>query len=153
MIAATKDRRNTYKNNDTREEISFVGKTVNELFRHDYKNEEHLASILAVPSFIEQGRFIGSFTDAEHRKTSYYVSKFEFDGKQYLVSSTVQEKEGQKYYDHKLSSFDKAKSLIIATNSLTRRAQQESSPSVIEDSRLLSILQGFSRVSMRTGSR
>ncbi|AEC02383.1 hypothetical protein [Parasphaerochaeta coccoides] len=148
--------RASYINKDSQESIEFNRSSLDDLLRHDYLNEEHLASLFAIPKFIENGKILGSFTDGNARKFTYLLSLFEYNGNRYVVRSSLREESGKYYYDHKLSSLEKVKNLLAAlpysrqenngTPWLTSPARAPKDSYAIEDKRLFSLLQGFSVV-------
>ena len=137
----TKGIRGTYTNQETGDSIVFGKKSLGELMHHDFRNEEHIASIFSVPEIIEKARFLNSLTDSEGRTFRYYISLFDYKGKRYLIRSTIREQNGLLYYDHKLSDVEKIKDYIESGVAITSHALNSDSPSIIEDKRLLEFLQ------------
>ena len=137
--------------------INFNRETVKEVLHHDYRNEAHLASIYSIPEFIKNGKLLANVHDGvNNRDFTYLLSKFNYKGNEYIVRSSIRRNGDSYYYDHKLSSFDKFEELIdglLVTSkdhpsSLLRNldAKEPAPLSNSEDKRLISILQGFSKV-------
>lgn len=98
---------------------------VNEVLQHDYKDEEHLQSVAAIPQIIEQSIYIVSEKNTDMEKNpnvseyQYYVCGLRIGGVDYTVRATVAvDKDGNRYYDHKLTHIEKG-SLIENLNGLS----------------------------------
>lgn len=139
---ATKGIRGTYTNKETGEKITFGRTSIGELARHDFRNDEHIASIFSIPEFIEDGHYLGTAIDNEGRVFSYYLSLFDYDGQQYLVRSVVRRELNDSYYDHKLTSLEKIKDYLSGGIELSILGLPSGNPSIIEDKRLSGLLQG-----------
>ncbi|KGN95391.1 ADP-ribosyltransferase-containing protein [Porphyromonas crevioricanis] len=115
----------SYVNQDTGKTISLQrGRKrggVNEVLQHDYKDAEHLQSIAAIPSIIEQAIYIDSATNEDNKVDAdsfdYYVAGVQIAGVDYTVRAVVvNTKNGETYYDHKLSSIEKGNLLDLMTS-------------------------------------
>lgn len=139
---------------------------VNEILQHDYKNEEHLQSIAAIPQIIEKSIYIASEDNTDIVKNpnvneyQYYVCGLKIGDVDYTVRATVAvDKDRNRYYDHKLTHIEKG-TLVDNLNGLSNSvaANQSSSfmggfgttpgtkpttanLSYVKDKKLLSILQ------------
>ena len=142
LRAATKDIRGSYINRETGRTINFGRTALGELTRHDFRNREQAESIFHVPEFIENGRYAGTVNDSEGRIFDYYVSRFVYDGNDYLVWSSVITDRGDTYYDHKLISWKEIKDYLASGFEITSLGLDGSSPSTLKNTRLLSFLQG-----------
>ena len=142
LRAATKDIRGSYINRETGRTINFGRTALGELTRHDFRNREQAESIFHVPEFIENGRYTGAVNDPEGRIFDYYVSRFVYDGNDYLVWSSVITDRGDTYYDHKLISWKEIKDYLASGFEITSLGLDGSSPSTLKNTRLLSFLQG-----------
>lgn len=161
--------RGEYVNRDTGERIMLHGGSNNggirEILQHDYKDTEHLQSIAAIPQIIEQSVFIDSSVNLDqqaHPNVSeyrYYVSGLDIGGTDYTVKSVVAvDNNGNRYYDHKLTSIEKGKLLELVTritnprpsatisqdiagSPVIQKTGPETTLSEIKDKRLISVLQ------------
>ncbi|MDE5944559.1 MAG: hypothetical protein K2G93_03115 [Rikenella sp.] len=161
--------RGEYVNRDTGERIMLHGGSNNggirEILQHDYKDTEHLQSIAAIPQIIEQSVFIDSSVNLDqqaHPNVSeyrYYVSGLDIGGTDYTVKSVVAvDNNGNRYYDHKLTSIEKGKLLELVTritnprpsatisqdiagSPVIQKTGPETTLSEIKDKRLVSVLQ------------
>ena len=93
---------------------------INEVLQHDYKDVEHLQSIAAIPQIIENSIYIDSRGNIDTDKNpdvkeyQYYVCGLKIGGVDYTVRSTVAvDKNGNRYYDHKLTHIEKGKLLDL----------------------------------------
>lgn len=91
---------------------------VNEVLQHDYKDAEHLQSIAAIPQIIENSLYIDSRENLDTDKNpdvkeyQYYVCGLKIGNEDYTVRSTIAvDKNGNRYYDHKLAQIEKGKLL------------------------------------------
>ena len=131
---------------------------INEVLQHDYKDVEHLQSIAAIPQIIENSVYIDSRANIDTSKNPdvkeymYYVCGLKIGGVDYTVRSTVAvDKNGNRYYDHKLTHIEKGRLLDLingqaaydngfGTTPGTKPTTEM--PSGYKDKTLLSILQG-----------
>lgn len=139
---ATKNSRNTFTNKETGLNIIFGRTGLGELIQHDTDKDAHVASIAHVKEFIEDGKFLGETIDNEGRDFMYFLSKFEYEGNEYLVRSCIMRVNNDFYYDHKLSDTQKIKDYLNTGFRITNPSLLSSSPSNIEDKRLSAFLQG-----------
>ena len=93
---------------------------INEVLQHDYKDIEHLQSIAAIPQIIENSIYIDSRENIDTDKNpdvkeyQYYVCGLKIGNVDYTVRSTVAvDKNGNRYYDHKLTHIEKGKLLDL----------------------------------------
>lgn len=119
-----------------------------EILQHDYKDIEHLQSIAAIPQIIEKAIFVDEAPneDAERypgvKSFRYYVCGLKIGNTYYTVKAVVAvQNNGDRYYDHKLSSIEKGKLLSIIPTIQKAGIENNLPPSVGKDKRLLSILQ------------
>ena len=150
--------RGTYTNKDTGEKIPLTGGNgsggIREILQHDYKDAEHLQSVAAIPQIIENGIFIDELAneDKENHKDiksfRYYVCGLKIGEIEYTVKAVVAvQNNGERYYDHKLTSIEKGKLLdLINGQAADRKAlypeiQKSGSALEIKDTRLREILQ------------
>ena len=150
--------RGTYTNKDTGEKIPLTGGNgsggIREILQHDYKDAEHLQSVAAIPQIIENGIFIDELAneDKENHKDiksfRYYVCGLKIGETEYTVKAVVAvQNNGERYYDHKLTSIEKGKLLdLINGQAADRKAlypeiQKSGSALEIKDTRLREILQ------------
>ena len=147
-----KNLRGEYTNKDTGETIALTGGNsrggMREILQHDYKDIEHLQSIAAIPQIIEKAIFVDEAPneDAERypgvKSFRYYVCGLKIGSTNYTVKAVVAvQNNGDRYYDHKLSSIEKGKLLSIIPTIQKAGIENNLPPSVGKDKRLLSILQ------------
>lgn len=147
-----KNLRGEYTNKDTGETIALTGGNsrggMREILQHDYKDIEHLQSIAAIPQIIEKAIFVDETPneDAERypsvKSFRYYVCGLKIGNTYYTVKAVVAvQNNGDRYYDHKLSSIEKGKLLSIIPTIQKAGIENNLPPSVGKDKRLLSILQ------------
>lgn len=147
-----KNLRGEYTNKDTGETIALTGGNsrggMREILQHDYKDIEHLQSIAAIPQIIEKAIFVDEAPneDAERypgvKSFRYYVCGLKIGNTSYTVKAVVAvQNNGDRYYDHKLSSIEKGKLLSIIPTIQKAGIENNLPPSVGKDKRLLSILQ------------
>ena len=93
---------------------------INEVLQHDYKDIEHLQSIAAIPHIIENSIYIDTRENIDVEKNpdvkeyQYYVCGLKIGNVDYTVRSTVAvDKNGNRYYDHKLTHIEKGKLLDL----------------------------------------
>ena len=150
-----KSLRGDYTNEDTGETINIALGTnrggIKEILNHDYKDKEQIQSIAAVPKIIENSIFIDEVPNEDVKKNPnissyrYYVCGLKIGGEDYTVRAAIAvNKDGSRYYDHKLSKIEKGKLLILSGLSSmgeSHPADKEISLSDIKDKRLSSIIQ------------
>lgn len=144
-----KSLRGSYVNKDTGREISLGRSGITEILRHDYKDAEHLQSIAAIPQIIENAVYIDTLPNEDLAKNGdiqgyeYYVSGLNVGGADYTVRAAVAVgRNGNRYYDHKLTKIEKGNLLSLLDRVSTTGASESKSPlSGIDDKRLLQILQ------------
>lgn len=144
-----KSLRGSYVNKDTGREISLGRSGITEILRHDYKDAEHLQSIAAIPQIIENAVYIDTLPNEDLAKNGdiqgyeYYVSGLNVGGADYTVRAVVAvSRNGNRYYDHKLTKIEKGNLLSLLDRVSTTGASESKSPlSGIDDKRLLQILQ------------
>lgn len=144
-----KSLRGPYVNKDTGREISLGRSGITEILRHDYKDAEHLQSIAAIPQIIENAVYIDTLPNEDLAKNGdiqgyeYYVSGLNVGGADYTVRAAVAvSRNGNRYYDHKLTKIEKGNLLSLLDRVSTTGASESKSPlSGIDDKRLLQILQ------------
>lgn len=149
----------SYVNQDTGKTISLQrGRKrggVNEVLQHDYKDAEHLQSIAAIPGIIEQSIYIDSVENEGNKVDAdsfdYYVAGVRIAGVDYTVRAViVNTKNGETYYDHKLSSIEKGNLLDLIAGQGDNHSDFGTTPdpkstitdiSDVKDTRLISLLQ------------
>lgn len=146
--------RGEYINKDTGDKIAINAQSLKEVLHHDYKNEEQLQSVAAIPQIIENGVYIDTVENESQdpnskvREYRYYVCGLKIGGEDYTVKAAVAvDNNGNRYYDHALTRIEKTKLLEeldgITSPSSHQAVNAETSINVsgIKDKRLLSILQ------------
>lgn len=138
--------RGEYINASTGEKIAISKVGINEVTSHGSLDIAHLKSLFGIPQMIKQSVFIDEFPNTkEHDKYDsyrYYVCGIKIDGEDYTVKIVVGVKNGNKYYDHRLTQIEKG-TLIDNLNGLSNSVaeNQNADISVGKDTKLLSILQ------------
>ena len=150
--------RGEYKNKDTGEIIHLTGGNsrggIREILQHDYKDIEHLQSIAAIPKIIENSIFIDELPNEDKEKYNgvssfrYYVCGLNIGGEDYTVKSVIAvQSNGDRYYDHKLTSLEKGKLLdqindqAVYDETINPEIQKSGNVSEYKDKRLSSLLQ------------
>lgn len=145
-LAYSKSLRDVYVNKDTGDKISLTAGNsrggLREILQHAFLDKEHLQSIAAIPQIIENAIFI---TTEENKDISNYPNVVSFQHYlcglkiadiDYTVRAVVAvQKNGERYYDHKLSSIEKGKLVELALNGLA--SPELSSLEEQEDTELL----------------
>ena len=144
--------RGEYTNEDTKETIALTGGNsrggIREILQHDYKDIEHLQSIAAIPQIIEKSTYIDEAPNEDVEKYPgiksfrYYVCGLKIGNNDYTVKAVIAvQNNGDRYYDHKLSSIEKGKLLSIIPTIQEAGIEDNLPLSIGKDRRLLSILQ------------
>lgn len=141
-----KSLRGEYINKDSGKTI-FLGKNaIKEVLHHDYKNVEQLQSIAAIPKIIENAIFVTSQENTDSKVNAesfdYYVCGLRIGDVDYTVRAVfVKPKDGDRYYDHKLTRIEKGK--LIDSLFGTTPGFNQTTPLISgsEDRKLISILQ------------
>lgn len=138
--------RGEYTNKDTGEKIEISKVGINEVTSHGSQNEAHLKSLFSIPQMIEQSVFIDELQNTkDHDKYDsyrYYVCGLKIGDEDYTAKIVVEVKDGNRYYDHRLTEIEKG-TLIDNLNGLTNSVAENQNASVsgVKDNRLISILQ------------
>ena len=141
-----KSLRGEYINKDSGKTI-FLGKNaIKEVLHHDYKNVEQLQSIAAIPKIIENAIFVTSQENTDSKVNAesfdYYVCGLRIGDVDYTVRAVfVKPKDGDRYYDHKLTRIEKGKLIDSLFGTTPGFNQTTSLVSGSEDKKLISILQ------------
>ena len=163
-----------YTNKDTGREIQLQRGRKNgglkEVLQHDINNVVHIQSVAAIPQIIENAVYIDSAENRDMKKNPqvakyhYYVCGLKIGGEDYTVRMVeAEEKDGSRYYDHKLTHIEKGKLIeelaplnfpssteLSSTpgtgtgerNRPTNRGETQTAPvSKVKDNVLLSLLQ------------
>lgn len=123
-LAYGKKLQGEYTNKDTGNKIQLQrGRRnggVNEILQHNYKDTEHLQSVAAIPQIIEKSIYIDSEPNRDVDKNpdvteyQHYVCGLKIGNEDYTVHSLVAvDKNGDRYYDHNLTSIEKTKLLDL----------------------------------------
>ena len=140
--------RGTYQATDlNNENIQVVKNTANEIKTHDIFKDASVEAIEYIPDFINKGIFVSSeknediITHADIDKYEYLLSGLNVSGEDYTVKSVIAvQKNGDKYYDQRLSKIEKGRLLSDLTK-LHKLESLNNLPYNIEDKRLLRICQ------------
>ena len=137
-----------FVNRDTGMEIKLGAKAIREVLRHDLDNPDHILSVVAIPEIAESSVYVGS---AKNENVSqrpgivrydYYLSKLNVQGRKYAVKSVIAEdRNGNRYYDHKLTAIEKDGSLPSVRPVTSGGSESKPSFSVNYDTRLFDLLQ------------
>ena len=89
-----------------------------EVLQHDLHDRAHIQSVAAIPGIIEDSIYIETAPNQDREKNpdvsgyEHYVCGLKIGGEDYTVHSIVAaDKNGNRYYDHKLSHIEKGKLL------------------------------------------
>ncbi|MEE0969940.1 MAG: LPD38 domain-containing protein [Clostridia bacterium] len=113
-----------YKNADTGNMIQLQrGRRnggINEVLQHNYKDQEHLKSVAAIPQIIEKSIYIQSEENKDKAKNpdvieyQQYVCGLKIGSEDYTVLSLIAvDSKGNRYYDHNLTRIEKTKLLDL----------------------------------------
>ena len=98
---------------------------VNEVLQHNYKDQEHLKSIAAIPQIIEKSIYIGSEANMDKVKNpnvsefQHYVCGLKLGEVDYTVHSLIAvDVNGGRYYDHNLTQIEKTKLLDLVSQAV-----------------------------------
>lgn len=149
--------RGSYTNKDTGQVIELGRAGITEVLHHDLSKPEHLQSIAAIPQIIENAVYIDTFPNEDVAKNphikeyDYYAAGLNIGGTDYTVKAAVSlGKNGDRYYDHKLTKIEKGKLLSLLDRLSNAGASENYSPlSEVDDKRLLQVLQDHSEVNIR----
>jgi len=142
--------RGEYTNKDSGASIIVSAGTkrggIREILQHDYKDIEHLQSIAAIPKIIEDSIFVEELENEDSKAPDvsayhYYVCGLKINDADYTVKAVVAvSKNGERYYDHKLTKIEKGK-LLSTLPEIQKSGEESNQPlSDIKDKRLISIL-------------
>ena len=140
--------RGEYSNKDTGETITVSKVGINEVTAHGSTAIEHLKSLHSIPEMIEDSVFIDEISNTKgndkYDSYRYYVCGLKIDDVDYTAKIVVGVKDGNKYYDHRLTEIEKGV-LTDRLNGLSNSvAEKQNTLSIGKDSKLLSILQNNS---------
>ena len=130
---------------------------VMELLQHDFKDAEHIQSIAAVPKIIEESIYFGWEYNRDHdrnpgvKEYQNYVCGLKIGGEDYTVLSKIAvDRDGNRYYDHRLTHIEKGKLLEQSTRSTNPASEQgvdsDAQASGYKYRELLSVIQNCSAI-------
>jgi len=137
----SKGMRGEYINADTGAKILLSKGTRNggykEFLQHDLTDINHIKSVAAIPQIIEESIFIDSLPNSDKAKNplidhyDYYVCGLKIGGVDFTVRAVVvEESNGNRYYDHKLTQIEKTKLIDYVNQSVKNSALSELSSTV-----------------------
>ena len=107
-----------------------------EVLQHDINDAAHIQSVAAIPQIIENAVYIDSAENRDVNKNPqvakyhYYVCGLKIGGEDYTVRMVeAEEKDGSRYYDHKLTHIEKGKLIDeLALLNLSSSTELSSTP-------------------------
>ena len=107
-----------------------------EILQHDINDAAHIQSVAAIPQIIENAVYIDSAENRDVNKNPqvakyhYYVCGLKIGGEDYTVRMVeAEEKDGSRYYDHKLTHIEKGKLIDeLALLNLSSSTELSSTP-------------------------
>ena len=107
-----------------------------EVLQHDINDTAHIQSVAAIPQIIENAVYIDSAENRDVNKNPqvakyhYYVCGLKIGGEDYTVRMVeAEEKDGSRYYDHKLTHIEKGKLIDeLALLNLSSSTELSSTP-------------------------
>ena len=136
----------TYHNDDLNVDIALSMGNIDEIKNHHMAMSGHLEAIQYIPDIIKQGIYIAEESNEDKKKHpniekyKYFVSALNIGGVDYTCKSAVGvDKDGNHYYDQRLSQIEKG---LLLTNLAQLMSRGNSEQSLINyDKRLLRICQ------------
>lgn len=136
--------RGEYRNSDTGKYIIVSKKGIKEVIQHGMSDPAHVKSLFVIPQMLEQSVFIDSRKNEKNKNDfdayEYYVCGLKIDGEDYTAKIVVGVKDGQTYYDHRLSNIEKGH-LIDSLNALSNNVAEETPSNGYKGTTLESLLQ------------
>ena len=121
-----------YINVDDASRIQVSNKGIKEVTSHGMSNDAHVKSLFAIGPMLERSIFIDERVNekdhTDYDKYRYYVCGLKIDGEDYTAKLVIGQKNGQSYYDHRLSQIEKGK-LIDSLNGLSNTVAENKLPS------------------------
>lgn len=103
--------RGEYKNEDTGEPISILRSGIEEVTHHGMTDIAHVKSLFAIPDMLRKAIFIDELPNEKGKRNyasyRYYVCGLKINGEDYTAKIVVGVKDGQCYYDHRLTQIEK----------------------------------------------
>lgn len=140
-----KNVRGEYVNKDTNTTIQVGVNSLKEILHHNYKDISHIQSIVAIPQIIENAIYIDTEANENSNKPNitsfdYYVCGLKINNEDYTVKAViVNDKDGIRYYDHKLTQIEKGH-LLVGEGITSPIRSQVDNLSDGKDTRLFSII-------------
>lgn len=156
----------TYTNTDTGLSIQLQrgrhNGGINEVLQHDYKNEEHIKSIAAIPQLIENGILIASLPNKDMAKNptvsfyQHFVCGLKIGDSEYTVHALIAiDTKGDRYYDHNLIFIEKENLLNLLSQAEINTgfgATPDTKSTTVSGhklNKLISILQSLTDINVR----
>lgn len=135
--------------NDTGEKILVSKIGAEEVTSHNRYDDAHLKSISAIPRMLKNAVFLGeeqnSKGNGKFDSYRYYAVGIRIDGNDYTAKIVIGVKQGKKYYDHRLTEFEKSRLIDVVNQSASdfTTAGNASLPPYVgsKGSKLVSLLQ------------
>lgn len=124
--------RGEYVNSDTGEKLKVLRQGIEEVTHHGMTDPAHVKSLFAIPDMLRNAIFIDEQTNAKGKRAfdsyRYYVCGLKIDGEDYTAKIVVGVKDGQRYYDHRLTQIEKG-AAIEKAESFRMTAASNNTPS------------------------
>ncbi len=136
-----------YFNIDQNEKIQLSMRNISEIYSHHLSQKGHIEAMMKIGDIIKNAIWIEDIKNEDTQrnprieKYSYFASGINIDGTDYTAKSVIAtDKDGNHYYDQRLSEIEKGKLVEILTQRMSRENSTESL-SKKYDKRLIEICQ------------
>ncbi|MBO5030262.1 MAG: N-6 DNA methylase [Muribaculaceae bacterium] len=123
--------RGDYTNESDGTKIALTWRGLNEVTHHGMTEPAHVKSLFAIPRMLKKSIYIDSRRNLKghngFEEYKYYVCGLVIDGEDYTAKIVIGVKNGQSYYDHRLSKIEKGK-LINSLNNFSNEVAENKLP-------------------------
>lgn len=123
--------RGDYTNESDGTKIALTWRGLNEVTHHGMTEPAHVKSLFAIPGMLKKSIYIDSRRNLKghngFEEYKYYVCGLVIDGEDYTAKIVIGVKNGQSYYDHRLSKIEKGK-LINSLNNFSNEVAENKLP-------------------------
>lgn len=103
--------RGEYVNEDTGEAIQVLRQGIEEVSHHGMTDAAHVKSLFAIPRMLRKAIYIDEQKNIKGKRVfdsyRYYVCGLKINGEDYTAKIVAGVKDGQRYYDHRLTQIEK----------------------------------------------
>ena len=137
--------RGEYVNADTRETLHVMRQGIEEVTHHGMTDEAHVKSLFAIPQMLRQAIYIDERLNDKGKRAfdsyRYYVCGLKINDEDYTAKIVVGVKDGQRYYDHRLTQIEKGAAIEKAESFRMTAASNNAPESGYKGTTLESLLQ------------